>query len=217
MPLFCIKVRGGPTGPHLGPHVLEENGMYALGCHWSHEEEQKWSDFKVKNNMENSAPAFTVAVNTQVNFLGESSTVGAMDKMAFSDKFPAYNSEEKAFLKEEWGDEYHFLREQGLNIHKEEDREEGRNVLRAFMDMEKDNHMSFDPTPDYNDIEEEEYDDQWDPEGHQADYNFTQSQLEKMEKQFKNSEEFMLSYGLKFYDDDDLKTARVIAEKFYGA
>jgi len=44
-----------------------------------------------------------------------------------------YTQEEKAWLKEAYGNEYHFLHSMGLKIFKEEDREEGRTILRALM------------------------------------------------------------------------------------
>ncbi|CAG9983034.1 unnamed protein product [Clonostachys byssicola] len=42
------------------------------------------------------------------------------------------NASEKAYLKENWGDEFHFLRDHGLKIYNEEDRSDGRAILRAF-------------------------------------------------------------------------------------
>ncbi|KAK7216623.1 hypothetical protein V2G26_004626 [Clonostachys chloroleuca] len=42
------------------------------------------------------------------------------------------NASEKAYLKDNFGDEFHFLRDHGLNIYKEEHRSEGRAILRAF-------------------------------------------------------------------------------------
>jgi hypothetical protein len=42
--------------------------------------------------------------------------------------------EEKAFLKEHYRGEFHFLRSHGLSIYKEDDRAEGRAILRALMD-----------------------------------------------------------------------------------
>lgn len=42
--------------------------------------------------------------------------------------------EEKTWLKERYyGDEFRFLEDHGLNIYKDEDRDEGRNLLRALM------------------------------------------------------------------------------------
>lgn len=40
---------------------------------------------------------------------------------------------ERAWLKTHYGNEFNFLRDYGLSIFKDEDREEGRAILRAFM------------------------------------------------------------------------------------
>jgi hypothetical protein len=50
---------------------------------------------------------------------------------------PLYTREEKAWLKTNYRGEYKFLREYGLSIHKEEDREEGRSIVRKFMANEE--------------------------------------------------------------------------------
>ncbi|KAK6515881.1 hypothetical protein TWF281_004472 [Arthrobotrys megalospora] len=45
---------------------------------------------------------------------------------------PPYRAGEKTWLKKHYGGEFHFLNKHGLKIHKEEDREEGRKILRAL-------------------------------------------------------------------------------------
>jgi hypothetical protein len=44
-----------------------------------------------------------------------------------------YTTAEKQWLKDEWGDEYHFLRAYRLSIYKDDDREEGRAIVRAYI------------------------------------------------------------------------------------
>ncbi|KAL6404992.1 hypothetical protein AUP68_11832 [Ilyonectria robusta] len=44
------------------------------------------------------------------------------------------NQTEKQYLKDNFGDEYHFLRDHGLRIWKDDDREDGRVVLRMYME-----------------------------------------------------------------------------------
>ena len=51
-------------------------------------------------------------------------------------KSPAYTAEEKKWLKDNYRDEFHFLRKQKLSIYKEKDREEGRLIARAMMEKE---------------------------------------------------------------------------------
>lgn len=47
------------------------------------------------------------------------------------------NKEEKTWLKEHFGNEFRFLREYGFSIYKEEDREDGRALLRTIMREDK--------------------------------------------------------------------------------
>ncbi|KPI35654.1 uncharacterized protein AB675_4748 [Cyphellophora attinorum] len=47
-----------------------------------------------------------------------------------------YTAEEKAYLKKGWRDEFHFLQLYQLSIYDEDDREEGRAILRAFKEQD---------------------------------------------------------------------------------
>lgn len=183
-PLFVLKVRDDPKGPKLGPPVLQHGTMYALGCQWSETEVQKWQKFKAENGLITPKLESTSVVN----------------------KNPPYTEDEKAYLKKHFRSEYYLLTQHGLNINKEEDRTEGRLILRAFKEDDESAKV-------FEDESENEFeDDEWDPEGHQADYNFTEAQLNWIEKHYTNSEQFMMCYGLKFYNDDDLQEAKQIAE-----
>ena len=44
-----------------------------------------------------------------------------------------YSGEERAFIRTHFKSEYNFLLTHGLSIYKDEDREEGRAILRALM------------------------------------------------------------------------------------
>lgn len=50
---------------------------------------------------------------------------------------PPYTTEEKQWLKKNHQDEFHFLRMYCLSIYEEEERAEGRRIVRAFMEDEK--------------------------------------------------------------------------------
>jgi hypothetical protein len=174
-PLFTIKVRC-PPGQTLGPHALKKDVLYVLGCRWDAAEERKWQEFKAGNGLVTS---------------GQNAA--------------SYTAEETAFLKKHYGSEFRFLIQHGLKIHEEEDREEGRAILRAVM---REDGISEDEESDdkEDDLGESDF------EGHQADYNFTERQLDWIEKHYRNSEQFMICYGLKFYDDEDLEEAKAIVE-----
>lgn len=48
-----------------------------------------------------------------------------------------YTAEEKAYVKQQWGSEFHMLRDYGMSIYKEEHREEGRAIVRAFKEQDE--------------------------------------------------------------------------------
>ena len=179
-PLLVLKLRVVPTGPKLGPSVFKQDGaLYMLNCRWDPAERQKWENFKALNNTANSSGSARV-----------------------SDEVPPYTDEEKAYLKYHYRNEFDFLRICGRSIYKEEDRAEGRSLLRSLMAEDED---------------EGEEDDEFDYEGHQADYNFSSEQLDWIDKYYGNSEAFMVSYGLKFYDNDDVEEAKAIAQAMINA
>ena len=175
-PLFGIKVRRSPNGPRLGPYVLKKDVMYVLGCQWDDAERRKWQEFQAGN---------------------EANTAGY--------NAAPYTAEETSFLKKHYRSEYHFLRQHGLSIYKEEDREEGRVILRAIMREDEMSELG-------GSGDEEDDCDLSRFEGHQADYNFTERQLDWIEQYYGNSEQFMISYGLKFYRDEDLEEAKAIVD-----
>lgn len=157
-------------GPPVGPHVLEKGEMYAINVRWAAEEMVRWEKYEAERATSKRPP-------------GEK-----------------YTAEEKKWLKENYKSEFHFLRSHGLNIYKDEDREEGRSILRAIIheeDEEEDEEMG-------------ESDSESDLDGHMADYHFTEPQLDFIKKEYGNSMNFMFSYGLKFYDNDDCEEAKLI-------
>ncbi|KAL5116280.1 hypothetical protein ACEQ8H_005838 [Pleosporales sp. CAS-2024a] len=171
--LFAIKLRCPSDWPKYGPHTLKKNGLYVLGCRWDAAERRKWQEFA------GSHRTVTSGLNSA-----------------------SYTPDEMAFLKKNYGSEYYFLRQHGLKIHAEEDREDGRALLRAM--------MREDETLEDETSEDEES--ELDFEGHQADYHFTERQLDWIETHYDNSEEFMISYRLKFYDDEDVEEAKAILD-----
>ncbi|KAH7114157.1 hypothetical protein B0J13DRAFT_681628 [Dactylonectria estremocensis] len=90
-------------------------------------------------------------------------------------------AEEMQWLKKHWGSEFRFLASDGLNINKEEDREEGRSILRAILAGSEDS----DDSDDSDICRDYPNDDR--PEGQLADY-----------------------FGLKFYKTEDCEEAKSI-------
>ena len=120
--------------------------------------------------------------------------------------------------KDQWGGEFRFLRAHLLSIHDEEDRAEGQRIVRAMMDADHD-----DDCDDDGDGDDESFNISYTggrgaksiiphAEGHMADYHFSEPELVCIEEIFGNSASFLVSYGLKFYDDDDCKEGKRIAQ-----
>lgn len=118
-----------------------------------------------------------------------------------------YNEAEKGFLKANFKNEYHFLQIHGLSIYKEDDRDEGKAILRKLMQAETDNGAEEDQDPDMSQFEK---DLEADPMSHLADRHFSAAELDVIEKHYRHSANFMRTYGLKPFDDEDCGEAKQI-------
>ena len=114
-----------------------------------------------------------------------------------------YTSDEKQWLKKHWGDEFRFLRDYGLSIYDEEQRAEGRQLARQLMQDETDSDEAEFESDFLRDLER-------DPTSHVADHHFSETELDWIEKHYNYSSNFLRSYGLKFYDDEDCREGKAI-------
>jgi hypothetical protein len=105
----------------LGPHALKKDVKYMLGCQWDAARKSQWRELKARNGL------FTPGQNAA-----------------------SYTAEETVFLTQNYGGESHFLMQHGLKIHSDEDREEGRAILRAVM---REDEMSDDQEDDFDESE----------------------------------------------------------------
>jgi hypothetical protein len=197
--LLRLKPCTGPNMTFAESKVAEPNTAYVIRATWPDSERAKY---------ENHCKAAIAAAKLPATHATAASTASAASAAPVATaSAPPLNAEEKDWLKHKsgFGDEFQFLRAHGLSIYKEEDREEGRRIIRAFKvrdDGEEDEEEEKD---------EEGEDEEWDPTGHQADYAFTHEELEFMENGWGTSENFLFSYGLKFYNDEDLEEGKAIA------
>jgi hypothetical protein len=124
-------------------------------------------------------------------------------------------NEEKAWLKTHYGGEFKFLQTYGLSIYRDEDREEGRRILRSILKDADSNSEDLVADEDAEEEEEEENgflaDLESDPSSHVADMYFTHEQLDWIETHYRHSGNFLMRHGLKFYDADDCKEGAAIA------
>jgi hypothetical protein len=210
---FQVKLSGPPVGPAVGSSSFTD-AKYVINIRWSEDERARWEAYKQKGG--NSTDGLTGQ-----DYSSEPARKKA--KLHSGQRDAPYTLEEKRWLKVHYGGEFKFLRAYELSIHKDEDREEGRAIMRAFMAEESsdgrklvDSMLESDDEGDPITGEDEEGDsitgeDEDNLEGHMADYNFDEEALNFMNKHYGNSENFMLSFGLKFYNDDDCEEAKAIA------
>ncbi len=139
--------------------------------------------------------------------------------------------DEKLWLNDHYGTESCFLQAHGYDIDDEQARADSRKVLRAIIEDDKKGWAELGlrlgqsgRNEDSNDENEDEDDDDNDvssftrelehnPESHVADYHFSHTQLDWIKKNFTHSLNFLLAYGLKFYDDQDCKAGVRIASQ----
>ena len=136
---------------------------------------------------------------------------------------PRYNAEEKAWLKKNYGNEFKFLLAHGLKIFKEGDRDEGKAIVQAMMKNEsrnknkgtrggqdEDRDASDDELDEETEVDDFLRDLEEDPMSHVADYHFSEPELDFIKKHYKHSGNFLLSYGLKPFDDSDCMAGKQI-------
>lgn len=209
--------------PHLRLHgrrggwsSLDADKKYMINAWWPDTERARWNAYQARQQ---SVPAIPYDGDTP------------------------YSTEEKAWLKKNYGGEYKFLRSLGLSIYNEEDRTEGRSIVRSWMTQDggkpKGNgsrvqnvsiggrdHEDEDEDEDDDEDEDEDDDDdedgdeldtdgflqelEDDPMSHLADYNFSTAELKWIQKHYQYSSKFMLSYGLKPFEQEDCDEAKAI-------
>lgn len=192
----CLRLSGPPVGPRLGPSRFKSGVAYFLSIHWPEGERERW---RARGEQDKTA-------TEKLQWIGDQ----------------PYTAEEKEWLKKHYKGEYKFLMTHGLSIFDEEDRAEGRAIMRtlAKYDESQDKNDEEDDVDDGDDQnreiedEDEEEDDDSDLEGHLADHHFNEEELDWIEKHYRNSATFMFSHGLKFYDDEHCKTAKTLVQHF---
>jgi hypothetical protein len=189
--LLEIKLSGPPVGPRGGPSPFNPSVAYVLTVDWPASEREKW------------------AVSRSRQTEREPRTEPELQ--------PPLAPEEKRWLKENWNGEFSFLQSYGLSIYKEDNRSEGRAILRGIMKGEEDSE-SDEQSPDreceMEGPETDNFDDGdealGDPASHLADYHFTDEELDFIKAEYGNTLNFMFTFGLKFYKPGDGEEAKAI-------
>lgn len=120
---FEVRLRGPPYGPQVGPSPFDPDKLYMIHARWPDSERQRFSDFVISRQAQTPACEEPTLAERAAQAFHQTQTPTSKPLT------PA----EKKWLKENFGNEFKFLRLYGLNIFKEEDREEGRAILRGFI------------------------------------------------------------------------------------
>ncbi|UKZ74604.1 hypothetical protein TrVFT333_002274 [Trichoderma virens FT-333] len=192
-PLPCLRLSGPPVGPRLAPSKFEPDAVYILTVTWPGSERARW------------------------NARGQQDETEAKPRQRAGEQ--PYTAEEKEWLKKHYRGEYKFLMTHGLSIYDEEEREEGRAIMRALTreDDEDDGGEEVeekDKEEEEEEEKEEEEDDDYDEFNNVADCHFDENELAWIKKHYRDSGTFMLSYGLKFYKDKDCADAKRLVKSF---
>ncbi|KAK4148887.1 hypothetical protein C8A00DRAFT_38523 [Chaetomidium leptoderma] len=121
--LWVLKLSGPPIGPVVGPSSISKPGTYHVINRWA------------------AVQAGRLGLDHGTN---QEVSDGGKGKYKVDAALSApYTEEEKGWLKREWGGEFKFLTAYGLNIYKDEDRDEGRRVARAMMEVDEDGNTNM--------------------------------------------------------------------------
>ena len=135
--MFAVKLSGPPVGPAVGPSALSPDCAYLLSVQWPDSERQRWESCKVQAG---TGTTGTIKTTDTGNASSQGSDpAGASSRRSpIKEYIPPYTAEEKAWLKQHYGNEFKFLQQHGLSIHKDEDRETGRQIVRTFLQLHDD-------------------------------------------------------------------------------
>ena len=230
--------------------VFDKESVYWIHATWPKSEGARWHRLKGKmlhdvNDLGSTVQAQKTEGTPADRLLTE---LSKMELTKDNPKNPPYTQEEKDWLKKHFDGEFRFLRAYGLTIYEEEERAEGRQILRALMegDLGDENSTRSEKvrgrqrltSKDVGSAEQDEQGDdrkrgsmrqdeedepeeenkflrnlQEHPESHAADYHFSEAELEWIEKHYGYSSNFLMTFGLKFYDDGDCQEGKRIVQQ----
>ncbi|RYP93263.1 hypothetical protein DL770_000638 [Monosporascus sp. CRB-9-2] len=104
-PLFIVKPSDPPVGPVVGPRKIQSEGSYMIHCFWPDSERRRFEEYR-------------------------ESLARQQQQRAGVER---YSEAEKQWIKEHYGSEFRFLLQHCLSIYKEEDLDEGRDIVKALM------------------------------------------------------------------------------------
>ena len=199
LPLPKLQLKGQTPGQGS----LHADFVGSVSFLWQDKERERWAQAKLQTSHQ----------------------AAAAEESKVADE-PPYTAAEKAWLKTHYGGEFHFLRLHALSIYEEDERAEDRAIVRSLISDEddekgkndsKDGSRSKDEDDNRDDEEEEGsdtnsflHDLETDPTSHVADYHFSEVELDWIKQHWRHSGNFLLSYGLKPYKDEDCEEGKQV-------
>lgn len=117
------------VGQPKGQSSLDPNGLYYINARWTPEERARFKAYKEElERLKDGEGVKAEASQVQRKKLSEA---------ANEEKSGKYTKGEKKWIKKHYANEFQFLLQRGLSIDKEDDREEGRRIVRAMRKEEK--------------------------------------------------------------------------------
>lgn len=101
----------------------------------------------------------------------------------------------------------------GLSIYDEEDREEGRAIMRAMISPDEDDDEEEEDKEKQKDEEKEEEDEEG-KFAHFADHHFDNKERAWVKKHYQNCAAFMTLNGLRWWNDDHRVDAKRLIKSF---
>ncbi|KAK4033177.1 hypothetical protein C8A01DRAFT_19839 [Parachaetomium inaequale] len=193
----ALKLRRPPFGRIVGESTFNQGDPgWVFDVHWTEWEQRRWAR---ESHLYPPDPPLG-----QLDAWEKGSQGGATSA--------PYTQKEKDWLKRNWDDEFTFLAANALSIYKEEDRELGRRIARQMMSIDSGEGIGRVEHEDEDEDEVEGKSSEREIQNHVADHHFTTKELGYINKEFRSSEMFMITYGLKFYKDEDCEEAKALVK-----
>ncbi|KAI1410087.1 hypothetical protein F5Y13DRAFT_192568 [Hypoxylon sp. FL1857] len=192
--MLAFRLSGPPVGPRLAKSKLNPDADYVLVIFWPDRERQRWEAFRAnKNSGETKSALEPSALVSSRPDLGPRNT-----------PFEDYSSAKKKWLKDHHRAEYELLQEHGLNIFKDEYREQGQALLRAVLGTgcQQCGCKDGDYQDDGDDEFDGDYQDNLQLEGRDIEM-FSDAELDFIEERFGSVSRFMAAHKLNPDNDED--------------
>jgi hypothetical protein len=135
--LCTVRLSDPPVGPKVGPSLLDPSGHYCVSTTWPDSEQRHFEA------MQASAKRPRPDAVTQPRRALRPDEEPPQSRAGDSTGVTPLSATERQWLKKHYGSEFHFLSAYGLSIFSDDDRQDGREILRKMI-MTVDEEISGD-------------------------------------------------------------------------